>query len=60
MSKLLHQTGECVLSLLQLTGTLILKNPLHGILAKRGFSTCLSKFQIEFLAPISVEDRFGQ
>ena len=35
-SKLLHQTGECVLSLLQLTETFNLKNPWYGILAKRG------------------------
>ena len=46
-SKLLHQTGECVLSLLQLTETFNLKNPWYGILTKRG--TPLSKFQIGFL-----------
>ena len=43
-AKLLHQTGECVLSLLQLMETFNLKNPWYGILAKRG--TPLSKFQI--------------
>ena len=35
-SKLLHQTGECVLSLLQLTENFNLKNPWYSILAKRG------------------------
>ena len=57
-SKLLHQTGEYVLSLLQLMETFNLKNPWYGILAKRG--TPLSKFLIWFLAPISVAKRFGQ
>ena len=57
-SKLLHQTGECVLSLLQLMETFNLKNPLYGIPTKRG--TPLSKFQIGFLALISAAERFGQ
>ena len=35
-SKLLHQTGECVLSLLLLMETLHLRNPWYGILTKRG------------------------
>ena len=36
-SKLLHQTGECVLSLLQLTGTFNLKNPLVWYTSKEGY-----------------------
>ena len=56
--KLRHQTGECVLSLLQLMESFNLKNPWYGILAKR--DTPLSKFLIWFLALISAVERFGQ
>ena len=48
-SILLHQMGEYVLSLLQLTGTLYLKNPWYGILAKRGTPCQYFKFGFQLL-----------